>query len=168
MAIVKAKYFKESEFKACTPRCSMQDMSQQLMYMLDAAREIAGIPFVLNSAYRSKEWDKSKGRTGNSAHTRGLAVDIAHVLLCSSILPETALHLPKLPQAHGFDSIAEIFSHRFKTIPEEALDKMLRAVSDPLLHRAEIHELQVSCLVNGVHLIRAEFPKNAPSPVPHQ
>lgn len=76
MAIVKAKYFKESEFKACTPKCSMQDMSQQLLYMLDAAREIAGIPFVLNSAYRSKEWDKSKGRTGNSAHTRGLAVDI--------------------------------------------------------------------------------------------
>lgn len=74
--MIKAKYFKESEFKACTPRCSMQDMSQQLMYMLDAAREIAGIPFVLNSAYRSKEWDKSKGRTGNSAHTRGLAVDI--------------------------------------------------------------------------------------------
>ena len=74
--MVSAKYFKESEFRNCVPSCSLQDMSQELMYMLDEAREIAGIPFVLNSAYRSKEWEKSKKRTGNYANTRGMAVDI--------------------------------------------------------------------------------------------
>ena len=46
------------------------------MSKLDTAREIARIPFVLTSAYRSPEWDKSKGRSGSGAHTMGQAVDI--------------------------------------------------------------------------------------------
>ena len=74
--MVKSKHFSESEFKRCDPPCSLQDMSQVLMDKLDSAREAAGIPFVLNCAYRSVAWDKAKGRSGNSAHTRGLAVDI--------------------------------------------------------------------------------------------
>lgn len=74
--MVKSKHFSESEFKRCDPPCSLQDMSQALMDKLDSAREAACIPFVLNCAYRSVSWDKSKGRSGNSAHTRGLAVDI--------------------------------------------------------------------------------------------
>lgn len=44
--------------------------------LLDKVREKAGIPLVLNCAYRSREWDIAKGRSGNSAHTRGKAVDI--------------------------------------------------------------------------------------------
>ena len=46
------------------------------MNRLDMARDIAGIPFVLTPAYRSPEWDRSKGRSGTSAHTLGCAVDI--------------------------------------------------------------------------------------------
>ena len=71
-----AWYFKESEFKQCVPACSLQDMNQSTMKKLDAAREYAGIPVVLNSAYRSVEYEKSKGRKGTSAHTLGRAVDI--------------------------------------------------------------------------------------------
>ena len=74
--MITAKYFRESEFKACSPACSLQDMKQHTMEKLDAAREMAGIPFVLNSAYRSPQWDKSKGRSGTGAHTTGCAVDI--------------------------------------------------------------------------------------------
>lgn len=74
--MIKSKYFAEKEFKACTPSCSLQDMSQELMNKLDEARAKAGIPFVLNCAYRSSAWDKKLGRSGNSAHTRGKAVDI--------------------------------------------------------------------------------------------
>lgn len=74
--MITAKYFKESEFKACTPSCSLQNMNQKFMQSLDALRSVAGIPLVLNCAYRSVEWDKAKGRSGNSAHTRGKAVDI--------------------------------------------------------------------------------------------
>lgn len=74
--MVTSKYFGESEFKRCVPSCSLQDMNQQFMTALDALRAQAGIPLVLNCAYRSVQWDKSKGRSGNSAHTRGKAADI--------------------------------------------------------------------------------------------
>ena len=71
-----SKYFKPSEFKACVPSCSIDQMNAGFLELLDRIRETAGIPLVLNCAYRSREWDLAKGRTGNSAHTRGLAVDI--------------------------------------------------------------------------------------------
>lgn len=71
-----SKYFNEKEFKECSPSCSLQDMKQSTMSKLDTAREIAGIPFVLNSAYRSSQHDRSKGRSGTGAHTLGRAVDI--------------------------------------------------------------------------------------------
>ena len=74
--MVTARYFSESEFKACSPSCSMQNMQQHTLTRLDMARGIAGIPFVLNSAFRSREWEKAKGRTGTGAHTTGCAVDI--------------------------------------------------------------------------------------------
>lgn len=71
-----AKYFNESEFIRCTPSCSINDMDIEFMDLLDRLREKAEIPLIINCAYRSKEWDISKGRSGNSAHTKGLAVDI--------------------------------------------------------------------------------------------
>ena len=74
--MVTAKYFNEDEFRRCFPACSLQDMQQSTMDKLDAAREWAGIPFVLNSAYRSVEHEKKQKRDGKSAHTLGRAVDI--------------------------------------------------------------------------------------------
>lgn len=71
-----SKYFSAKEFERCTPTCSIDDMSQELLDKLDLLREACNMPLVLNCAYRSKAWDKSKGRSGNSAHTKGLAVDI--------------------------------------------------------------------------------------------
>lgn len=70
------KYFTEKEFTRCTPSCSMRDMDGEFLDLLDRIREKAGTPLVLNCAYRSREYDRIKGRTGNSAHTRGRAVDI--------------------------------------------------------------------------------------------
>ena len=69
-------YFDEKEFKRCQPPCKLEDMDERLLAKLDLARAKAGIPFVLNCAYRSRAWDLSKGRTGNSAHCSGKAVDI--------------------------------------------------------------------------------------------
>ena len=74
--MITAKYFSEEEFKSCSPSCSLQDMKQTTMSKLDTAREIAGIPFVLNSAFRSSAHDRSRGRSGTGAHTLGRAVDI--------------------------------------------------------------------------------------------
>ena len=71
-----SKYFSPKEFKACVPSCTIKDMDAAFLALLDEVREKAGIPLVLNCAYRSKEWEKKQGRSGNSAHTRGKAVDI--------------------------------------------------------------------------------------------
>ena len=70
------RYFSPAEFKRCTPSCSLAQMDDNFLRTLDKVREYAGIPLVLTCAYRSKEWDLAKGRNGNSAHTRGKAVDI--------------------------------------------------------------------------------------------
>lgn len=71
-----AKYFSEGEFRRCVPSCSINDMDKEFLDILDKIREDSGIPLILNCAYRSVEWDKAKGRSGNSAHCRGMAVDI--------------------------------------------------------------------------------------------
>lgn len=70
------EYFKDEEFKRAIPACSLSDMNEQFMLHLDECRHFAGIPFVINSAYRSVEYEKSKGRTGTSQHCKGLAVDL--------------------------------------------------------------------------------------------
>ena len=72
----KSKYFSEGEFNKCVPSCSISDMDVEFMELLDRVRELAGIPFYITCGYRSVQWDKSKGRSGNSAHCRGKAVDI--------------------------------------------------------------------------------------------
>ena len=71
------KYFSETDFKNAVPSCSISDMSPDLLAMLDQAREYAGVPFKINSAFRTVEYEKSKGRPGTSQHCKGLAVDIA-------------------------------------------------------------------------------------------
>lgn len=74
--MITSNYFKESEFQKCTPSCSLQDMDQDFMNKLDQLREEAGIPLVLNCAYRSPAWEKSKGRSGSGDHPQRKAVDI--------------------------------------------------------------------------------------------
>lgn len=71
-----SKYFSPAEFRRCTPSCTISDMDPAFLGLLDQVRERAGIPLVLSCAFRSREYDLSKGRSGNSAHTRGKAVDI--------------------------------------------------------------------------------------------
>lgn len=74
--MITSKYFSEKEFNNCIPSCSLQDMNQQSIDRFDKAREIANIPFVINSAYRTKEYEKLHGRNGTSAHTEGMSIDI--------------------------------------------------------------------------------------------
>lgn len=73
---MKLKYFDESEFARCSPSCSSSDCCAESLERLDRARALAGVPFILNSAFRSRPHELSKGRSGNSAHTLGRAFDI--------------------------------------------------------------------------------------------
>lgn len=72
----KCRYFVDKEFQRCIPPCSIEDMDDEFLYMLDSIRHEAGIPLVLNSAYRSPAYERSKGRSGTGAHIYGLAADI--------------------------------------------------------------------------------------------
>lgn len=71
-----SKYFSPAEFKRCTPSCSIDDMQPAFLSVLDSVRGAAGIPLVLNSAYRSPAWEHKQGRSGTSSHCKGCAVDI--------------------------------------------------------------------------------------------
>lgn len=70
------KYFKPDEFNRCTPSCEIWYMDMNFMTKLDKAREMSKVPFILNCAYRSVEYDVKKGRSGRSMHCLGRAVDI--------------------------------------------------------------------------------------------
>lgn len=71
------EYFTDRDFKTANPSCSIDDMDKAFMYRLDKAREFAGVPFIVNSAYRTVEHEHKMGRDGTSSHTKGLAVDIS-------------------------------------------------------------------------------------------
>ena len=61
-----SKYFKNIE----------KGMNVGFLAKLDEAREFAGIPFIINSAYRSPEHPESI-KNPTSSHIKGLAVDIS-------------------------------------------------------------------------------------------
>lgn len=71
-----SKYFKAAEFTRCNPSCDISQMDEGFLTLMDRVRELAGIPLVINSAYRSKSWEMMHGRTGTSAHCKGRALDI--------------------------------------------------------------------------------------------
>lgn len=82
-----SKFFKDDEFQRVA--CTRSQINDDSLRRLDRAREIAGIPFVLTSAYRSPEHDISCGRSGSGAHTLGQAFDIA---CCSSVVRWKIVH----------------------------------------------------------------------------
>lgn len=61
------KHFKDSEVIGLKP---------ELVTMLDKARDIAGVPFVITSGYRTPEHNAEVGGVDGSSHTLGLAVDL--------------------------------------------------------------------------------------------
>lgn len=63
-----SRYFKEIEDG---------NMDANFLHKLDKARELAGMPFIINSAYRSPEHNAKIGGRPNSSHLKGLAVDIS-------------------------------------------------------------------------------------------
>lgn len=70
-------YFKDGDFARCCPPCKLSDMSEDLLDILDYARSLYGRPMIITSAYRSKDYEHLKGRSGSSSHCKGVAVDIA-------------------------------------------------------------------------------------------
>lgn len=61
------KYFKQSEIKG---------LNDQLVLMLDQARGFAQIPFIITSGLRTAQENQRVGGVDDSAHLKGLAVDL--------------------------------------------------------------------------------------------
>lgn len=64
------KYFSQSEV-------NKYQLEPKLWELLDKAREISGVPYLITSGRRTTEHNAAIGGAKNSAHLTGLAVDIA-------------------------------------------------------------------------------------------
>lgn len=70
------KYFKPEEFKCKCGTCDGGKMNAELLAKLNQARALANVPFVITSGFRCVPHNTAVGGKPNSAHTKGLAVDI--------------------------------------------------------------------------------------------
>jgi uncharacterized protein YcbK (DUF882 family) len=75
------RYFKLTEFDSPDAPGSGAKMDKEFLALLDEARHIAGVPFKVNSGYRTQAHHNSLTKRGfktakNSAHLRGFAADI--------------------------------------------------------------------------------------------
>jgi uncharacterized protein YcbK (DUF882 family) len=77
------KYFKDSE---------IQNLNAGLVQMLDQARDIAGIPFIITSGYRTAEHNAEVGGVDGSSHIKGLAADIRFTNWNEKFLIKKALY----------------------------------------------------------------------------
>ena len=68
------RYFKVDEFEC--PCCGENNINPDLLVALDNARDIAEIPFVIESGFRCVEHNRAVGGKEDSSHLTGLAADI--------------------------------------------------------------------------------------------
>ena len=62
MAVLPLRHFSPVEFRCkCGCGAGMEKMDADLLQMLDEARDLAGIPFPLSSAYRCARHNKAVG-----------------------------------------------------------------------------------------------------------
>ena len=75
--VMSLKHFKYEEFASPDVPHSGEYMDTEFLAMLDHARHIAGIPFKINSGYRTIEHNQKVGGKPNSSHIVGKAADLA-------------------------------------------------------------------------------------------
>ena len=68
--------FNLSEFDSPDQPGSGAKMNPDFLLKLDKARGIAGVPFKINSGYRSAQKNKAEGGKPDSSHLTGYAADI--------------------------------------------------------------------------------------------
>ena len=68
-------YFTDSEFE-CKCHCGKNNIDPDLVILLNEARELAKIPFVVSSGCRCGAHNRKVGGSPNSSHRTGLAADI--------------------------------------------------------------------------------------------
>jgi uncharacterized protein YcbK (DUF882 family) len=66
--------FTDDEFKC--PCCGRVEINGAFIHQLQTARDIASVPFVINSGYRCGDHNWRVGGSPDSSHKKGLAADI--------------------------------------------------------------------------------------------
>jgi uncharacterized protein YcbK (DUF882 family) len=69
-------YFGCKEFDSPDKPGSGTNMDEEHIDMLNFARALNNIPYIITSGYRTLEYSKEKGYSITSSHTKGLASDI--------------------------------------------------------------------------------------------
>ena len=70
------RYFNYHEFDSPDAIGSGEQMMDEVfLEMLDKARHLSGIPYIINSGYRTPDYNRKVGKK-DSAHLKGLAADI--------------------------------------------------------------------------------------------
>ena len=100
------KYFKPSEFE-CKCGCHENKIKDELVQMLDAARETAGVPFSVTSGYRCPKHNAAVGGVSESAHSTGFAVDVA----CTESMPRFAIIRGLIEAGFNRIGVAKTFIH---------------------------------------------------------
>ena len=72
---METNYFKPEEFKCKC--CGVQKMNTDFIRKLNEARGKAHVPFKITSGYRCEKHNTAVGSKEDSAHRKGLGVDIA-------------------------------------------------------------------------------------------
>jgi len=89
------------------PCCGLMNMDSGTVGRLQLARDIAGIPFKINSASRCEKHNREVGGVAGSAHLHGFAVDVVAIQSATRMLVLRSL------LAAGFEriGIAKTFIH---------------------------------------------------------
>ncbi len=67
-------YIKRDEFSC--PCCGDNKIDEGFVELIAAARESAGVPFIINSGYRCEKHNAEVGGSPTSSHMKGIACDI--------------------------------------------------------------------------------------------
>lgn len=70
-----SRYFKPTEF-SCRCGCGENDVSTELLQVLDALREYLGVPVTITSGKRCVKHNKAVGGASKSKHLEGVAADV--------------------------------------------------------------------------------------------
>ncbi len=79
------KFIRENDIKHFNPQefvckhCGEVKIHPKLIVLAEELREILGKPLVITSGYRCPEHNRAVGGVPDSAHTKGLALDVACV-----------------------------------------------------------------------------------------
>jgi uncharacterized protein YcbK (DUF882 family) len=118
------RYFKLTEFDSPDAPGSGAKMDKEFLAMIDEARHLAGVPFKINSGYRTQAHHNSLTKRGlktakNSAHLRGFAADIH----CPDSSKRYAIILGLLGAGFNRIGVANTFIHvdNDPSLPEDVI-----------------------------------------------